>query len=190
MVLPLALMAVVVVGTGHNLWPRFFFFGAAFLVQWAVRGGHVVVGLLPRPLGKRLATGGLLALTLGSLVLLPRAWAPKQDHEGARDWLVANTAPTDAVVGTGMLELPMNQWLGLGWPVVEDAETLRTVEQTHDRTWVVYTFPIRLRTLHPDLWARLEAEYGAAHVLPGTVGGGDIVILTRPAPRPGRERSP
>ena len=46
--------------------------------------------------------------------------------------------------------------------------------------WVLYTFPVRLAATYPDLWGKLQAEYRTATVVPGTVGGGDIVIMVNP----------
>ena len=63
MVLPLAMMVALLLSTGHNMWPRFFFFGAAFVVQWAVHGGFVVLArVLPRA-GTRIGDLGLSAVT-------------------------------------------------------------------------------------------------------------------------------
>ncbi|MCB9505634.1 MAG: glycosyltransferase family 39 protein [Gemmatimonadales bacterium] len=176
MILPMATMAALVLAMGHNLWPRFFFFGAGFVVMWAVHGGFVVLDRVVPRLAAPVGHGGLGVVLLGSLVLLPRAWAPKQDYPAAAAWLAAHAAPGDAIVGTEMMDLPMNTWLGHAWPIVTDSTALRRIDSVAPRTWVLYTFPIRVQATAPGLWARLEEAYEVAEVIPATVGGGEIVI--------------
>lgn len=182
MLLPLAGMAALLLLTGHNMWPRFFFFGAAFAVQLAVHGGFATLDrLIPRH-AIRIGNAGLTAVVLGSLLLLPRAWSPKQDYPAAVAWLEANAAPGDAIVGTQMLQLPVVQWLGRDWPIVMSADSLADLEASHNRVWVVYTFPIRLAAMAPEFWQRLSSEYHVAHEVPATIGGGEIVIVSRERP--------
>lgn len=179
MLLPMAIMAVLLLATGHNLWPRFFFFGAAFVVQWAIHGGFVVLERVVPRHATMLGSGGLAVVTAASLLLLPRAWAPKQDYRAAASWVAAQAGPGDAIVATEMLDLPMNRWLGLDWPVVATLEQLRAIEDRATTTWVVYTFPIRLEATAPTLWNHLAATYRQAEVIPGSVGGGAVVIVRR-----------
>lgn len=183
MVAPLALMAIVLFASGRNLWPRFFFFGAAFVVQWAVHGGFVVLErLLPRR-GALIGSTGLAGITMASVLLLPRAWAPKQDYPAAARWVAEHAAPDDVVIGTEMLDLPMNRWLQLGWPIAHDVAELRALEAPAGATWLLYTFPIRLEATAPELWARVQTDYEAANVIPATIGGGQIVITRKSAGR-------
>lgn len=181
MILPLVIMALLLTASGHNLWPRFFFFGAAFVVLWAIHGGFAVLHrLLPRH-GVHVGNAGLAALTLGSVLILPRAWAAKQDFPAARDWIAANAGADDRVVGIDMIELPMNRWLGMDWPIAADSADLAAVEAPSGRTWLVYTFPIRVEATVPTLWRDMQRRYTVAHVVPATIGGGDIVIMVRDA---------
>lgn len=179
MALPMAVMALLLATTGHNLWPRFFFFGAAFVVLWAVHGGFAVLRRLMPRYGQWVGHAGLVLVTLGSLWLLPRAWAAKQDFPAARDWIAGNAAAGDRVLGIDMMDLPMNRWLELGWPIVADSAALISREQSRGRTWVAFTFPIRLQATAPALWAHLQRRYTVAHVVPATIGGGEIVIMVR-----------
>jgi hypothetical protein len=112
--------------------------------------------------------------------MLPRAWEPKQDYPAAVAWLGANAAPADAVVGTEMLDIPVNRWLGNHWPIVKEAASLQPIEAAHLRTWVVTTFPIRLQSAAPDLAEHLRERYDTALVIPATIGGGAILILVTP----------
>ncbi len=184
MLLPMVLLAVPLLVSGHNLWPRFFFFGAGFVVQWAVHGGFVVLDRVVPRFATRIGDAGLALVTVASLALLPRAWAPKQDYPAAVAWLSAHAAPGDAVVGTEMMALPMNRWLGHDWPIVTNPDTLATIEGSAPRTWVLYTFPIRLEATAPALWQRLQEKYTVAHTVPASIGGGAIVIASDSARAP------
>lgn len=179
MVLPMVIMTALLLATGHNLWPRFFFFGAGFVVQWAVHGGFVILDRLVPRSALRLGDAGLALVTIGSLFLLPRAWAAKQDYRAADAWLTEHALPGDRIVATEMMELPMNRWLGHDWPVARDAAALDALESAEAATWLLYTFPIRLQAVAPDLWQRIGQDYAIAHVVPASINGGEIVIVKR-----------
>jgi hypothetical protein len=181
MALPLVTMGALVLAMGHNLWPRFFFFGAGFVVMWAIHGGFVVLERVVPRAASAIGHGGLGLVALGSMLLLPRAWAPKQDFPAAAEWLAAHAAPGDGIAGTEMMALPMNTWLGHNWAIVTDTAALRAVEQAAPATWLLYTFPIRVQATAPTLWEHLREAYVEAHVIPATVGGGEIVIVRRKA---------
>ncbi|MBL0169310.1 MAG: hypothetical protein IPP90_01100 [Gemmatimonadaceae bacterium] len=193
MLLPMVIMAALVLAAGHNLWPRFFFFGAGFLVQFAVRGGF---GLLDRTVARwrpafaqSLGNGGLAVVTLASIAILPRAWQPKQDFEQAVAWIDQHHEDGDSVIATFIAGYVANGWLHRTWPVVEDTASLHRLESPVARTLVVYTFPIRLESVSPDLWKELQTRYQPVYVVPSTVGGGEIVILSRTAATPSPSRT-
>lgn len=66
---------------------------------------------------------------------------------------------------------------------MEQAAALRRLADTHPRTWVLYTFPVRLAAAYPDVWQEL-AGYRQMATFPGTVGGGAIVVLASRPPAP------
>lgn len=186
MLLPLVIMAIMVMSTGHNLWPRFFFFGAAFLVQLAVHGGFGLLELIgrvaPAALRPRLLQVGEAVLALGvigCLVIAPKAWGPKQDFGAAVAFVESERAPGDVVVLTDLTRYPVNTWLGRDWPTAATGDELAAAESPTGRTWVLYTFPIRLSATFPTLWERLKRDYREVQVVPGTVGDGAIVIVRR-----------
>lgn len=181
MVLPLVVMAALLGFTGHNLWPRFFFFGAGFVVLWAVHGGFVVLERVVPRLAERIGGAGLMVVTIASLLLLPSAWAAKQDYPAAAAWIRDHAAPQDVVLGTEMMALPMNAWLGHDWPIVMAATELELKESAQGTTWLLYTFPIRVQSTMPDLWRAIQERYEVAHVVPASIGGGELVIMRRPA---------
>ncbi len=182
LLLPGLLTAMAMLALHHNLWPRFFFFSAGFAILIAIRGGFVLTRAAFRAQGTTLATAGGVLVILASALTLPRAWRPKQDFEGARDFVQRSQGAADAVVTVDLTTYPYARWLGLGWAGVESLADLTAVERTHRRTWLVYTFPIRLKAVQPGIWQRLAVAYDTAAVYPGTIGGGDIVVMvTRPS---------
>ena len=179
MILPGFVTAAALALTTHNLWPRFFFFLAGFAVLMVVRGAFDLAGRVLPAWGARVATVGTLAAAALSLATVPRAWAPKQDFDGARAWIEHQRDPGDAVVVVDMTRLPYQAELGGAWQKVESPAELAAVEGAHPRTWVAYTFPARLQVVQPEIWQRLEREYRLAREFPSTVGGGAIVIKVR-----------
>lgn len=182
MVLPPLATLAAIVALGHNLWPRFFFFAAGFGALIAVRGVFTVARALAPARGPAMATLVTAAGVLASGLTVPRAWGPKQDYEGAARFLERELGPADAAVVVDLTDYPYRRYYGRPWAAVTAAAELEAVEQRHARTWVLYTFPVRLAAVHPDLWARLTQRYQRVAVFPGTVGGGDIVIMVNRPP--------
>jgi mannosyltransferase len=193
MLLPMIILAGLILAAGHNLWPRFFFFGAGFLVQFAVRGGFGVldwtVGRWRPPLARRIGDGGLVAVALASIAILPRAWKPKQDYEQALAWVEQHRQQGDAIVATFIAGYVANDWLHRTLPIVEDTAGLHQQESLNGQTLVLYTFPIRLQSVSPDLWKELQTRYQPVFVVPSTVAGGEIVIVSRSAHTPSPSRT-
>ena len=177
MLLPAALTAAAIMALHHNLWPRFFLFSAGFGVLIVVRGLFVPARALWPSRGELLATTATGLVVFASALTVPRAWQPKQDYEGAASFLDRAEVQNDAVVTVDLTEYPYEKYLVRPWRSVDSLQELEEIEQAHSRTWVLYTFPIRLAAVHPDIWARLASRYDTAAVYPGTVGGGAIVIM-------------
>jgi uncharacterized membrane protein len=175
--LPALLTALAALGMHQNLWPRFFFFSAGFAVLLAIRGGFVLCGLLLRDRGPVVATGGAILAILASALTVPRAWRPKQDFVGAEHFVDQARSAGDAVVTVDLTEYPYRRWLRRDWPVVNGVGELEAIERDHRRTWLLYTFPIRLAVVQPGIWQRVTAGYDTVAVFPGTVGGGAVVVM-------------
>jgi hypothetical protein len=177
MLLPLVLTGVVLLATAHNLWPRFFFFGAAFLVLIAVRGGFTIARYVMPRRGAAIATGGALVVAIASAFTVPRAWLPKQDYAGARTFVDSASARGDGFAGVDMTGLVYTRYYGRPWADLTSLDQLTDIETTHPRTWVLVTFPTRLEVIQPDLWQHLTRSYRTAATFPGTVGGGAIIVM-------------
>jgi len=174
----------------HNLWPRFFFFSAGFAVLIALRGGFVLAGLLFRGRGEAFATAGAVLAALAGAVLLPRAWKPKQDFEAAARMVELSRGPDDAVVTVDLTVMPYREWLGKDWEVVTETGGLTAIERAHRRTWLLYTFPLRLQVVQPGIWQRLSDHYRRAGEFPGTLGGGAVVVMVTPSNSTSAQRRP
>ncbi|MEO7041283.1 MAG: glycosyltransferase family 39 protein [Gemmatimonadaceae bacterium] len=178
MLLPPIVTGAAVMILSHNLWPRFFFFSAGFIVLIAVRGGFAVVdALLPPKYVAHVGVGGALLVAAASLLTVPRAWHPKQDFEAARVFVQGHRGPGDAVAVTDMTSYVYTRYYHLPWTIVTSAADLGVLETGHSRTWMVVTFPVRLQTGEPTLWARLTNSYRTVAHYPGTVGGGDLYVM-------------
>ncbi|MDH3733036.1 MAG: glycosyltransferase family 39 protein [Gemmatimonadota bacterium] len=178
MVVPVVLTAIAILALGHNLWPRFFFFAAAFVVLIGFRGLFDLAGRVGK-WGPTIATVVAVLVAGGSLATVAPVWGNKQDHEGAEALVDASATPDDAVVIVDMAILPYRRWRGRDWLEVHRADELAEVEAAHERTWLLYSFPTSLRALEPDVWERIESEYREVERFPGTVRGGDILVMVR-----------
>ncbi len=177
MIFPAVLSGFALVALKHNLWPRFFFFAAGFAVLIVIRGGYALVEWVLPARFRILAPIGVGLVICASAVTVPRAWFPKQDFTGASQYLDRTATPDDAIVTVDLTRYPYHDYYQKSYLAVDSLSTLRRIEQEHSRTWVVYTFPIRLKVVQPDIWARLQEGYVKAASFPGTVGGGTIVVM-------------
>lgn len=183
-VLPAALGAGTMLALGRNLWPRFFFFLAGFGVMIGVRAVTSLTDAVARAFrlaeprtGQILATATVGAFVALSSVMLQRNYAlPKQDYVGAMDFVMARRKPGEPVMTTGLATFPYKDYYRTDFLPIEsvadlDARIART------QGYVVYTFPIHLRSRYPALWAALRARGQEIARFPGTVGDGDLVVL-------------
>jgi mannosyltransferase len=180
MLLPGGLLISGLIATSHNLWPRFLFFVAGFAVLLLIRGVVASAQMLSARRGQALAVAPLVLLILLSAAQVPRAWHPKQDYDSARAYIESHRDPRDAVVTLDMSDYGFNVYGHAHYLSAKQPEELIQIERSHRRTWVVYTFPIRLAAQQPELWRRLNTEYKPVAEFPGTVAGGTIFVKVQP----------
>jgi hypothetical protein len=184
-ILPAGIGGTVMLGLGRNLWPRSFFFLAGFGVMVVVRAVFAVsanaAGLVDRArpdvLGRRLALVVLAVLTFASATMLRRNYAlPKQDYVGALNYVEAIRKPGEPVLTVGLASFPYRDYYPTDFlPVASVDELNRNL--AHHSGYVLYTFPIHLRSRYPDIWTALAARGTEIRRFAGTVGDGDIVVL-------------
>jgi len=181
--------AAAILALGHNLWPRFFFFLAGFVLLIGVAGWFAVAQVVGGRHARRLQLAGAVVAVVGMVATLPRAWGPKQSYEAAVAYVEQAMGPGDVAATVDLTNYPVHAWLGRDWPVLQSEADLTALERAATRTWVLTTFPIRLVTELPEVAGRLGTRYDTVQVFPGTIGGGDIVVLASPpASQPGEQR--
>ena len=179
MLAPAVITGAAMLLTEHNLWPRLFFFSAGFAALLAVRGVVTLASVALGPRGTAVATVLLVVGAAASLTTVPRAWNPKQDFEGAREFVESRRAADDAVVMLDLTRFPYEQYLETGWAFAGDEAALAAIEARHAKTWIVYTFPARLSATQPALWEHIQGTYNRAARFGGTVGGGAVIVMVR-----------
>lgn len=182
LLLPAALGTAVVLGIGHPLWPRFFFFLSGFVALVVVHGVMILAASisemlkLSRAKGLVLGTGLSLMVILGSAISVPAVYAPKQDYRSALSYVERNRNPEDAVVAVGLAQFPYKQFFETNWTTAETLEELNAIRTRANRTWVVMTMPMHLEAYAPDIWSSLKSEFLLQTVFPGTLGDGAVYV--------------
>lgn len=202
MVLPPLLAGATLFGSGHNLWPRFFFFSMGFALLLVVHGTMTVSRVLfsrvkslqPHPSAADAAALVLTCLLIvGAGLSLPRCYAlPKQDFTGARGYVERSREPDDAVVAVGLAGVMYSRYFAPHWSVAQTPQALDAIHRARRRVWLVYTLPIQLKASLPGIWEIVEREFEVVAVFPGTLGGGEVRVCrerqNRRAPAaPGRQ---
>lgn len=184
LVLPASLGAGTMLALGRNLWPRFFFFLAGFGVMIGVRSITSLADAVARAFrlaeprtGRILATAAVGAFVALSSVMLQRNYAlPKQDYVGALDFITTRRKPGEPVMTTGLATFPYKDYYHTDFLPIESVADL-DARIAHTQGYVVYTFPIHLRSRYPELWEALRARGQEIARFQGTVGDGDLVVL-------------
>ena len=182
LIIPALIGAAVVMGMGHHLWPRFFFFTIGFAALIIVRGttvvGHMVARLLDVGPTNSAALGtAWCAVLIGvSAISLPLAYAPKQDYLGARAFVEASREPGDRVVTVGLATYPYQRLYKVDWEAAETVEVLNAIRSRAKRTWVLYTFPPVLEAVHPEIMASIRRDFDVVKRFNGTLGGGTVFV--------------
>jgi mannosyltransferase len=146
-VLPPVFGAMVLVGVGAAIRPRFFLSFAGFVLVFLVRGAMECGWFLQQRL--RFQTGHpalagtalLLMVSLISAGSLPYNYRyPKQDYEAALHYIERNRAPSEPVATAGLARLPYDWYYRRPWAAVEKASDFGPIRAAADR--------LRVRRLH------------------------------------------
>jgi hypothetical protein len=183
LLVPPILGAAVTVAIGHHLWPRFFFFAFGFAALVVIRGtmifGDALARILRIPEEKSswLGTLACIGLIAVSLVSVPLAFGPKQDYIGAMKYIDANLKPGDSIATVSLTTFPYNEYLKKDWNSVNSLSELNDLRAAAQRTWLVYTFPPVLESVHPDITNSIRQDFTLQGSFPGSVGEGTIVVV-------------
>lgn len=186
MVLPGVTVVGLMLVLGHNLWPRFVFFSAGFAILVAVRGAFDISNLIFRLISRnplRHSYANILGYTLltllaaGSIASLPRLYSmPKQDYEGALEYVERCKDSEDTVAVAGLASVAYTQYYSSNWLPVDSQEALQELIGQNGHLWFVYSLPVHFESYHPDLLRVVEDNMDRVSDFPGTLSGGDVLV--------------
>ena len=181
-VAPVVVGIAVVAGSGHHVWPRFFFFAAGFAAIVTAAGATALGDWIARPYARDPAATARAGFAAGVLLVaavalgLPGAYGPKQQFDEAVALVGRLRRPDDAVATAGPATLVLREAWRLPWERVATADDLDRVRATAARTWLVHSFPLQLRSARPDVARALERDFELVARLDGTLRGGEILV--------------
>lgn len=197
LIVPVAVGLVIVAGSGHHVWPRFFFFACGFAALVTAAGATLPGELVARrwtrdPVAIARAGSVTSLLLVAALALgLPAAYGPKQRFAEARALVERLAGPGDAVATVGPARKVLRDAWQLPWTRVGSAAELDRVRASAAHTWLVHSFPIQLHGAHPDIARALDASFDLVARFDGTLRGGEVLVwrsrdadaVASPAPR-------
>jgi hypothetical protein len=175
---PAVVTGLAILAMGQPLRPRFFFFLSGAAAIFAGRG----LGRLSELAGGHGARATATALLCGTAVLitasavaLPRNYElPKQDFDGAVTFLDAEASAGARIAAAGPACLPLADYYGKPWSCLKTVDDLRAFTAPPGPALVVMTLVDYIED--PGLGDRLRTTCREVRRLPGTLGGGDMVV--------------
>lgn len=181
------LLTLGVLLAGHfRIWPRYFFIDIGFICLCLVSGVFVIGQWIARAVARAgrsadaATIGSVLAVSViaTSLVLLPRNYLyPKQDFVGARDYVDRNRKEPSAVATLGLASMPFSDYYAPQWTPVASLAELERLGAGRREVWLVYAFPAVTERRYADLLNAIRPRFALVNRLPGTLGGGDVIVL-------------
>ncbi len=186
--IPILVSIVVIMGMGHPLFPRTFFFTMGLVVLIIIRGTTVLgylMGNLFRLSSSRSNLIGVVlcaGLIIVSAMSVPKAYAPKQDCSGALKFVEERKEPGDIIVTVGVATIPYNSLYNVDWEEAETLEELNSIRFRAERTWLLYTMSLHLKSVYPDIMSVIQSDFKVEKRFYGTLGDGTIVVCLSKAP--------
>ena len=194
LLLNIPLTLVLVWALSFRIWPRYFFIDIGFIFLCVVRGIYVVSAYLAKslPILKqsrvRKETWGLIAGSLAvfaSLFLLPPNYRhPKQDFQGAREFVESTRSRNDAVAAFGLAANAFSKLYAPEWRVANSWREVELLGSPSSRTWVVYTASKHAVENYPDVMAGIASNFDLVREFPGTLGDGAVFVYRSRSLRP------
>ena len=183
MIFPGLVTAAALLATGHNFWPRFFFFEIGFVLLLVVRGAMVLGGLVSRmaggseKFGLQVGMAVVLLMLLASVVPLRAEYRyPKQDYLGAMRFLDKHQQPDDLIMTVGPVTTAYQRYYLRPWALVETRSQLDAALLSGHPIWLIYAMPNSIRASQPEVWNVIESNFTVVRAFPGTLGGGTIYV--------------
>lgn len=196
LLLPVAVGLVVVVGSGHHVWPRFFFFAGGLAALVTAAGATALGAAVARRITRDAAlvghakTAAAVLLVAAVALGIPGAYGPKQRYAEAVALVERLRQPDDAFTTSGpAAPVFLDAWR-LPWTRVGTADELDRVRAGAARTWLVHSFPVHLRSARADVAAALDRDFELVARFDGTLRGGEILVWRTREPQPVASPSP
>ena len=183
---PLVVLATAVL-LQRPTFPRFFFFAAGFALLVIMRGAVVIANWIARPIGRQFLRGDLehvlpiLAFTgmaVVSVLALPAGYRhPKQDYQGALNYVVAEVRPGELIASVGGgTSYPFQKYYNRPWQRLRTAAELETAERQYGTVWLLYTFERYIEALEPEMMKAVRTNCVEVKIFRGTLAGGNIIL--------------
>jgi len=177
---------ILLIAAGMRIWPRYFLLDLVFLILFAVAGTAALAGWVAKNLcwgSKPLTYLGWAFGILASAVWATKNYsAPKQDFAGAIQLVNAQADANDARVSFGLASLPISTYFAPDWSVVQTQDELENLTKTRT-VWLVYAFEDHSFANHPEIGHFIDASFTTIERLPGTLGGGTVIVLKSGKPQ-------
>ena len=82
----------------------------------------------------------------------------------------------NSIVTAGDLSTPFQRYYGRSWPTLQTGAQLDAILGEGHVTWLVYSMPINLRAIYPDIWEVMQTRFETVRVFSGTLAGGEIYV--------------
>lgn len=179
LVVPAIVAGVVIVVLGQPIRPRFFFFMAGAAAIFAGRGLGVIAATIartPQPAASVVALVTAVVIAASAFALPRNYRIPKQDFDGAVRYLDEEvSAGVTAVAAAGPACFPIERYYArAGWTCLRSLTDLEVLLAVPGRVLVVHTLAEYIK--EPALRDRIRTGCVEVHRLPGTLGGGDMVV--------------
>ena len=168
--------------------PRFFFFAAGFALLVIMRGVVVISNWIAWPIGPQplrvdleqvLPILAFTGMAVVSVLALPAGYRhPKQDYEGALNYIVTTIRPGELIgtVGSGT-SYPFQKYYNRPWQRLRTAAELETAERQYGTVWLFYTFERYIEALEPEMMKAVRTNCVKVKIFRGTVAGGNIILV-------------
>lgn len=169
-----------------RIWPRFFFVDLGF-VFFAITFGvfltcQTISDQIRHWLGWAIAQKHLFGLAVAMMVavsavlLAPNYQHPKQNLEGAHQYVEARRVEGDAVATMGWSYIPFGEYYEPHWNVVNSTEEFTQLRDQSRRTWLVFGFPQRTKRKYTTIMEIVDREFTVEKTFRGTLGDGNVVV--------------
>jgi mannosyltransferase len=198
MMLPPIFAGSLMLGLGHNLFPRFFFFAMGFALIIVVHGAIELPRFTSKYIGasvkiksqtsriinhRRAVRAGfafVLLIIAASIITVPRNYAlPKQDFSGAKNYVENNRLPNEEIVAVSIAGEMYGKYFAPEWLTAKTIEDLYNIERKNENIWLIYTLAPEIKAFRPEVWTAIQRDYKTVEIFPGTLNGGEIFVCRK-----------